>query len=58
MLCFLTVIKEKKVGKRIFLADRKMQPRPQGAFPWLWGRGAPKAREKRPGDEVAENEMK
>ena len=25
------------------------QPRPQGAFPWLWG---PKAREKRPGDEV------
>ena len=33
------------------------QPRPQGAFPWLWGRGgkrrpAPKAREKRPGDEV------
>ena len=25
------------------------QPRPQGAFPWLWGR---KAREKRPGDEV------
>ena len=35
-----------------------MQPRPQGAFPWLWGRGAPKAREKRPGDEVAENEMK
>ena len=26
------------------------QPRPQGAFPWL---SAPKAREKRPGDEVA-----
>ena len=25
------------------------QPRPQGAFPW---RPAPKAREKRPGDEV------
>ena len=29
-----------------------VQPRPQGAFPWLWGRPAPKAREKRPGDEV------
>ena len=29
-----------------------IQPRPQGAFPWLWGRHAPKAREKRPGDEV------
>ena len=36
------------------------QPRPQGAFTWLWGRGGksppppppPKAREKRPGDEV------
>ena len=34
----------------------KIQPRPQGAFPWLWGRGpAPKAREKRPGDEVVKN---
>ena len=32
---------------------QSFQPRPQGAFPWLWGRGAPKAREKRPGDEVA-----
>ena len=36
------------------MVDR--QPRPQGAFPWLWGRGfsrpVPKAREKRPGDEV------
>ena len=29
------------------------QPRPQGAFAWLWGRG-PKATEKRPGDEVVE----
>ena len=28
-----------------------IQPRPQGAFPWL-SRPAPKAREKRPGDEV------
>ena len=28
------------------------QPRPQGAFPWLWRWGAFKAREKRPGDEV------
>ena len=27
---------------------RDAQPRPQGAFPWL----CPKAREKRPGDEV------
>ena len=35
-----------------------MQPRPQGAFPWLWGRGGPKAREKRPGDEVASFEKK
>ena len=35
-----------------------MQPRPRGAFPWLWGRGgpAPEAREKRPGDEVACND--
>ena len=32
------------------------QPRPQGAFPWLWGRG-PKAREKRPGDEVADMQL-
>ena len=31
--------------------DIIIQPRPQGAFLWLWGRG-PKAREKRPGDEV------
>ena len=28
------------------------QPRSQGASPWLWRRGG-KAREKRPGDEVA-----
>ena len=29
------------------------QPRPQGAFPWLWSRRpTSKAREKRPGDEV------
>ena len=35
--------------------DLKMQPRPQGAFPWLW-RPAPKAREKRHGDEVAKND--
>ena len=33
------------------------QPRPQGAFPWLWGRPAPKAREKRPGDEVAFSDL-
>ena len=31
-----------------------MQPRPQGAFPWLW-RWDSKAREKRPGDEVGES---
>ena len=31
-----------------FLFYLSRQPRPQGAFPWLWG----KAREKRPGDEV------
>ena len=37
---------------------RNVQPRPQGAFPWLWGRGpAPKAREKCPGDEVEKCEL-
>ena len=34
-----------------FSHDITIQPRPQGAFLWLWGRG-PKAMEKRPGDEV------
>ena len=30
-----------------------LQPRPQGAFPWLWRWGpTSKAREERPGDEV------
>ena len=34
---------------------RSEQPRPQGAFPWLWKWDGPtfKARENRPGDEVA-----
>ena len=32
------------------VAQSENQPRPQGAFPWLFP--APKAREKRPGDEV------
>ena len=35
----------------LFSIGDDFQPRPQGAFPWLWGRGG-KAREKRPGDEV------
>ena len=30
----------------------RAQPRPQGAFPWLWRWGTFKAREKGPGDEV------
>ena len=33
----------------------KMQPRPQGAFPWLWRWGAPPAK---PGDEVEKNDIK
>ena len=33
-----------------------MQPRPQGAFPWLW-RWYSKAREKRPGDEVGDGQQ-
>ena len=41
----VTVGRREKSGKR--------QPRPQGAFPW-----PPKAREKRPGDEVGEAGVK
>ena len=35
-----------------FLAAKSHQPRPQGAFHWLFSRRTSKAREKRPGDEV------
>ena len=35
------------MGSKMSCVYPSMQPRPQGAFPWLW--------EKRPGDEVAQH---
>ena len=38
---------------KVALGQVKQQPRPQGAFPWLWRWGpTSNAREQRPGDEV------
>ena len=37
------ILKKIEKGKN-YNGERYLQPRPQGAFPWLW--------EKRPGDEV------